>query len=158
MNTVYYRSVTLADAEDLWRVRTSAIVALCSEHYCHETIRAWASTPMHAGFLSLIREEASFVVAQVDQRVAGYGFMDVPQASVNGVFVHPKHARRGIGKTLLSKLELHARSTHLEQLTLDSTLNAVPFYTAQGYRQLSSGMWSHPARFELACVHMAKVL
>lgn len=157
MTSVYYRSATVADAEELWRVRTSAIVARCSEHYCRETVRAWASAPMHPGFISLIKT-SFFVVAQVEHQIVGYGFLNAVQAKVEGVFVHPQHTRRGIAKTLLNELEMRARTAKLVQLTLDSTLNAAPFYTAQGYRRLASGMWTHPTGVDIECVHMAKDL
>lgn len=157
MSAVSYRNATVADASELWRVRTASIVGLCSEHYPGETIRAWASVPLPVAFVELIKK-GPVVVAQLAHQLIGYGFLDAARGRVEGMFVKPEHARCGIGAALLTRLESFTRDAKLERLTLDSTLNAAPFYTSQGYERLASGTWSHPSGFDIDCVHMVKDL
>jgi len=74
-----------------------------------------------------------YVVAERDGRVVGFGDLRYDEAEVYGCYVHPDHARTGVGTALLRDLEAAARERDLDELTLHASLNAVAFYERQGY-------------------------
>ena len=73
---------------------------------------------------------------------------------VRAVYVHPDHARHGVGSALLAELEGYARGRGLDRLSLQSSLNAVGFYERAGYERVGEG--ESPGG--LAVVGMEKVL
>lgn len=154
---IQIRKATPADEHPIWRVRTASIRALCMSHYGDELVEAWASAPPPENFADVIRER-DFLVAQCSGEIVGFGFINRPSAQLEAIFVAPKFARRGIGTMLLASLEETARQVGLSHLTLSSSLNAVSFYNAAGYRVIEETTWHHPAGFSLECVQMAKEL
>ncbi|MBM0745212.1 GNAT family N-acetyltransferase (plasmid) [Phormidium sp. CLA17] len=57
----------------------------------------------------------------------------VEAARVRAFFVHPEHARRGIGRAILSLCESVARTNSFRSIELMATLPGVKMYRACGY-------------------------
>jgi GNAT superfamily N-acetyltransferase len=74
-----------------------------------------------------------------DQRpVGGADLLDPAReaARIRAFFVSPSHARRGVGRMLLSACEEAARAAGFRRLELMATLPGVPLYAATGFREL----------------------
>ncbi len=54
-------------------------------------------------------------------------------AKIRAFFVHPEHARRGLGRRILQRCEQAARAAGFTRLELGATLPGQPFYAACGY-------------------------
>ena len=54
-------------------------------------------------------------------------------ARVRAMYTHPSHARKGIGKLILSLCEQAARAEGYASVQLMATMSGVPLYTACGY-------------------------
>ena len=54
-------------------------------------------------------------------------------ARIRAFFVHPDHARAGVGRRLLRRCEEEARRAGFTRMELMATLPGVPFYAAHGY-------------------------
>jgi GNAT superfamily N-acetyltransferase len=54
-------------------------------------------------------------------------------AKIRAVFVHPAHARRGLGTLLLTHAEQAAAAAGFRSFEMGSTLTGVPLYTLRGY-------------------------
>jgi len=54
-------------------------------------------------------------------------------ARIRAFFVHPSHARRGVGTALLRRCEAEAASRGFRRFALMATLPGVRFYLAHGY-------------------------
>jgi len=79
------------------------------------------------------------------------------RAQVGGLYVHPAFTRRGIASQLLQVIEAEAASQGHRMIKSMSSLVAVPFYEARGFRRL----FSRTVFFEgeaVSCVEMAKSL
>ena len=63
------------------------------------------------------------------------GTIGVENDRVYNFFVSPDRQGSGIGGKLLDFVEKQARDEGLRRLTVDSSLTAVSFYTAKGYRR-----------------------
>jgi GNAT superfamily N-acetyltransferase len=55
-------------------------------------------------------------------------------ARVRAFFVHPRHARRGLGRAILLACEEAIRAAHFRRIELVATLAGVDFYRAFGYK------------------------
>jgi GNAT superfamily N-acetyltransferase len=59
-------------------------------------------------------------------------------AKIRAFFVHPAHARRGIGSLILDACESAAAAAGFKQLEMGATLTGVPFYRSRGYVEMES--------------------
>ena len=75
---------------------------------------------------------------------------------VEAVYVSPGAGRRGIGLEILRKLEERARALGLGVLSLNASLNAVPFYERAGYVAQERSKYRLSTGVEIACVPMVK--
>jgi len=54
-------------------------------------------------------------------------------AKIRAIFVHPDHARRGLGTLILRHCEQQAQLAHFTRFEMGSTLTGVPLYKLRGY-------------------------
>ena len=55
-------------------------------------------------------------------------------ARIRAMYTHPRHARRGVGRLILSRCETAAAREGFRRVELMSTMAGVPFYLACGYQ------------------------
>src|SRR5882724_4774222 len=151
------RRATLADAEGIFRVHRSAIRDVASTHYTSEQIEAWAGRLSPASYGESIENKILFVAVDAGQ-ICGFSQLDPENSVVEAVYVLPSHLRRGLGGRLLSALESIARASGLTQLTLDASLNSVPFYEQASYRHVRPSDHVLNSGVSIPCVVMSKDL
>lgn len=61
----------------------------------------------------------------------------VDAAKVRAIFVHPDHARKGLGSAILQAAEEAAANAGFRRFEMGSTLAGVHLYTLKGYRGIS---------------------
>ena len=64
----------------------------------------------------------------------GTGDISPDTGHVRHVVTHHRHQRHGVGRRLLDYIMLHAQGQGVRRLCCYSTLNAVPFYAAMGFK------------------------
>jgi putative acetyltransferase len=151
------RRATLADAEGIFRVHRSAIRDIAATHYTSEQIEAWAGRLSPASYSDPIENKILLVAVDTGQ-ICGFGQLDARTSVVEAVYVLPSHLRRGLGSRLLSTLESIARSSGLAQLTLDASLNSVPFYERASYTPVRPMDHELDAGVSIPCMAMRKEL
>ncbi len=157
VSSAAFRQVKKADLTALWHIRTEAILSSCSADYSEEDINAWAYTTQPASFeVQLLTDGA--LMYSIDDKAIGFAFMDEGKNAVDGCFVDPRFQRHGIGRLLMIYLERQAFAAGRLNLSLLSSLNAIPFYQALDYKIMKMDTWHHPAGFSLACAAMTKKL
>ncbi len=151
---------TESDVGELNDLHSAAIEAFGSDIYRDEQVEAWATNPLGAApYREAVRSESELlVVAEVADEIAGFGRLDRDAEVVEAVYVHPDHARNGVGSALLSHLETRAREMELDSLTLHASLNAELFYQQAGYEPQETVPHEATGGVELACVKMTKKL
>ena len=97
--------------------------------------------PTAAVLLGFVEDERAWVVEE-DGEVAGYLLADVVDdcAHVEQVTVHPRHARRGLGRSLVEHLAAWAVARDLPALTLTTYRDVPwngPYYESLGFRRLA---------------------
>jgi N-acetylglutamate synthase-like GNAT family acetyltransferase len=105
------------------------------------------------------RRKTLFGGDQSDSRKAGVLDPTQDAAKIRGFFVHPKWARRGVGRALLERCEREARAAGFCSLELMSTLPGLSFYRTMGFKSSSTVQYPVgevrlnfvPMRKELCC-------
>lgn len=77
-------------------------------------------------------------------------------ARIRAFFVHPDHARRGIGRAILDECEKAIRAAGFKSIELAATLPGVPFYAAAEYASHEQTEVELPGELRLPIVRMTK--
>jgi len=139
-------------------LHVAAIEAFGPEAYDDEQVAAWATSEDDDSLERLDDPQVYWVVAERAGDLAGFGRLDVDEAEVTAVYVHPDHARAGVGSALLANLEGYARGVGLTTVRLWSSRNAVGFYERAGYERVREASHETTGGVALDCVVMEKVL
>jgi putative acetyltransferase len=151
------RKAKQEDRESIWRVHVKAVRETCVSHYSQEVIRIWAGRLQPDKYEEALRRNEFFVAVE-DGAVIGFGELDQAGGEIQGLYVSPDVASRGVGRKLLWTLEERARVFGLKSLHLTSSLNAVSFYERAGYRSLGEMTKTLGPGVERASVSMCKEL
>ena len=151
-----FRPAREADAQACWDIRVEAIRAGCSRVYSPEQIRIWTSDSPSPAYAAMV--ERHYQLASIEQQIVGIGMIDLQSGKVDAIFIRPTFMGLGVGRQMLAHLEQLARERHLHQVSLESTLNAAPFYRHCGYAGEQIATYESPLGISLDCVPMSKTL
>jgi len=156
---VRVRPATASDAEGMFDLHVASIRAFGPEAYDDREVEAWAHTEDGPTY-PIGDPEHEVFVAEADDGLAGFGDVAPPEEELYAVYVHPDHAREGVGTVLLERLESVARERDCARLALSASLNAVDFYEEAGYDRVECVEHepSGPQTVTLDCIRMAKSL
>lgn len=79
-------------------------------------------------------------------------------ARIRAFFVHPEHARRGVGRAIVEACETAIRGAGFKRIELAATLPGEAFYQVCGYQSGKREDVSLPNGLTLGIVHMSKAL
>lgn len=79
-------------------------------------------------------------------------------ARIRAFFIHPDHARQGLGTALLEASETALQAAGFSSIELVATLAGEPLYAAHGYVVLERYDYALPNGLPLAVVRMSKTL
>ncbi len=151
------RRATQEDREGIWRAHFGAVSETCATHYSPDVIRIWAGGLRPEKYEAAIRS-SEFFVAEEGGAVVGFAELDRETGEVQGLYVSPEVAGRGVGRALLGKLEEIARARGLGSMHLTSSLNAVTFYERAGFVPTGTETRTLGPGVERASVKMLKKL
>ncbi|MCP2053483.1 UNVERIFIED_ORG: GNAT superfamily N-acetyltransferase [Pseudomonas fluorescens] len=150
------KRATPADAQTAFDIRLLAIRSQCIGAYTAEQMALWTRGKAEDGYDTLM--DKPFYLGWVNGEPVVTGMLDLDNNEMGALFVLPEFAGRGYGKAMLDHLEKLARELAIEEVVLDSTLNAASFYRACGYVGEEQAVYHSPSGLELACIPMVKRL
>ena len=149
------RPATPADAEALCALHKASVRALCVGAYTGDEIEAWLREREPRGFRHAMTDGGeTMLVAERDGAVVG--FASIKDAVLFGLYVDPATGR-GAGRVLLLAAEDEVRRRGASVLSLQATLNAVPFYRQHGFMRQDRSTVRRGGR-DLAVLDMIKAL
>ncbi|MDE1148338.1 MAG: GNAT family N-acetyltransferase [Azospirillaceae bacterium] len=150
------RPADAADAEGIRQVHIRSVHAFCAGHYSPEQLMALLGGREAADYRAAMTDWGEHVVvADMAGRVVG--FAALYSAEVRAVYVDPV-AAKGTGRLLLTAVEDVAWSRGAGGLHLTSSMNAVGFYEAMGYRRQGPRLMTMACGTQLAAWGMRKAL
>jgi putative acetyltransferase len=148
------------DLDTVAEIQEASILTLGTPTYSRAQVEAWARLGWQYRH-QLLRDDGAFFVAERPDRLVGVGGwspdgMVAEIAWLRYLFVHPDSARQGVGRQLVGVIEADARGRGKSTFRVWSSLNAVGFYTALGYRRVRRGRWPVTRDVEIGYLLLAK--
>ena len=176
MTSLVVRLATEQDIPSLKQLIPESARALSAGYY---TDRQIESALVHVfGVDSQLIEDGTYYVVVVDDLIVGCGgwskrktlyggdqmkgevdeLLDPNQdaARIRAFFVHPRWARRGIGRRIIDACEVAAREEGFRSMELGATLPGEPLYAAMGYTVMTRFDIVMPDGERLPAAHMVK--
>lgn len=138
------RPARSTDLDAIADLQARSIMAFGMETYGRQTCEAWVKVgrQMRHNLLG----SGTFFVAEQEETLVGVAGWTADSrehdcAWPRYVFVAPEAGRLGIGRQLMNKIETSVHAAGRSRLMLWSSLNAVSFYEALGYRSIKLARW-----------------
>ena len=138
--TCTIRPGVLSDAAAACEVVRRSIVELCfSDHHGDsDRVAAWLANKTPPNFERWIASEQHIaIVADMDGVLVGFGLLN-RVGTIELLYVSPDARSCGVSKGLLAALEEEAKVAGVRELTLESSLSALLFYSRRGYTRTAS--------------------
>ncbi len=153
------REAVTSDADAIQALHNLSFERLCAAHYSPAQMRAAAETFMPLDHRLLT--SGRYYVTETAGRLIGSGGWDRDErdaalAHVRAVYVHPEFVRKGVGRRLVALAEERAKQAGCNAFAADSSLNAVAFYAALGYRVVSEQILTLKGDVAFPIVRMEK--
>jgi putative acetyltransferase len=158
---VALRDAVAGDAQGIWRVHARAIRASAASHYTEDELDAWVERVQPETYLGLLGTRRLVVAESAGAegpRIVGFGELLPEEAVIEAIYVDPDWERHGIGTALARVLEDDVVARGFPWLVSDTSLNAVPFYQALGFRQVALDRHELAPGIHIACAVMEKRL
>ncbi len=133
---IVIRPATTADAAQIREVHVRAGKGPDSLERNNANVLRWLDSRVAADYQREMEKE-SFVVAEADGAVRGFGAVNLSKAEITSVYTDPAWLRQGIASKMVSAMEDIARSAGFTALELQAAGGALTFYHKQGYSYVS---------------------
>jgi GNAT superfamily N-acetyltransferase len=155
---VIIRLAKMNDREAISKLIAASARRLSREHYNDAQIEAAIATVF--GVDSDLIEDGTYFVAETSEGLIGCGgwsrrktlfggdqfsardagYLDPRSepAKIRAFFIHPAHARKGVGRAILSRCETEAQAQGFRALELMATLPGIAFYESCGFAKIGN--------------------
>ena len=121
-----------ADTMALRDLFAQSIEELTGDDYDEDQRLAWAASAVDAeAFLNRLAAALTLIV-QIDGEYLGFASLK-DNKIIDMLFVHPEYAGEGIGTALVAALEKIAAARGTNEISVDASDTAVPFFAGRGY-------------------------
>lgn len=123
------RLCTQADLPAVLNLFRTSVHTLCRADYTPAQLSAWAPADTDEAPWARRLQCQTFLLAEEDGDLMGFASLEGDYLDL--LYVHPRHARRGVGTVLCDALE---RQCTGQRITVHASLTARPFFARRGYR------------------------
>lgn len=123
------RLCTQADLPAVLNLFRTSVHTLCRADYTPAQLSAWAPADTDEAPWARRLQCQTFLLAEEDGDLMGFASLEGDCLDL--LYVHPRHARRGVGTVLCDALE---RQCTGQRITVHASLTARPFFARRGYR------------------------
>lgn len=152
------RAARKSDHEDMDALFRASVQALCAAFYPPGVIEHWAGKPVPERILRGQTQGDEHFVLTRHGRLAAFGALNLQKELLEALFVAPEFAGHGVGRELLEFLLDLARSAGLTRIRVNSSMNAVGFYEANGFVEYGRGDFDLGGGVTLDSVFLAREL
>ena len=131
------RSAQPADCHDIYHVHEYAVQYTCRHGYDPVVLEAWRELLAPESYLETLSDpKRELWVAEYKGNIQGFFQLDLKEAQLDALYVHPFVHNQGLGTALLHKAEALAVNAGLSFIKLYASNNSISFYRLNGYDSL----------------------
>lgn len=148
------RKANTADFTTMETVFRDSARPLCANSYSAEVIHEWTNEYRPERFSESEQQgNLQYVLQQNDQLVC-FGSINLSSATLVSLFVSPKAAGSGAGKTMLLFLLDKMKAAGVAEVKIDSSLNAADFYSKYGFVEIGRSMYRTQSGIAIESIQM----
>ena len=153
------RSAQPADCHDIYHVHEYAVQYTCRHGYDPVVLEAWRELLAPESYLETLSDpKRELWVAEYKGNIQGFFQLDLKEAQLDALYVHPFVHNQGLGTALLHKAETLAVKAGLSFIKLYASNNSVSFYRLNGYDSLGKAELCLNPSVTVGCELMRKNL
>ena len=159
--TFQIRPAAPEDAEQIAEAHLDSIHTLGARVYASGIVAVWGSPRNGDRYRKSIEDGVPFFVAQsiANSRLPGFSAYGLAEGKHRtAIYVRAEAARMGVGRALFQAAEAVAHERGADEIHVDASLGAVPFYLACGFEELEKGQHQLSSGLLMDCVFMKKRL
>ncbi|MDO4997696.1 MAG: GNAT family N-acetyltransferase [Neisseria sp.] len=148
-----------SDCEDIFYAHQFSVEYTCRRTYDEAVRQAWLALLDVNGYLAAMESPTCEVwVVEYNGAIQGFFQLNLKEATLDALYVHPFVQNHGLGTALLQRAEELAAKADLSFLKLYASTNSIGFYKLNGYESL--GEYALPLNPEVSvdCELMRKYL
>lgn len=151
------RPAVPSDCQHIYNAHKHAVQYTCRNSYDENVLNAWSQLLLPSDYLDTIKDpNCELWVIEYQGQIQGFFQLDLKDAQLDALYVHPFMHNRGLGTAMLQRAEELAVKANLSFLKLYSSSNAVGFYTLNDYDSLGAAVLPLNSRVGVACELMRK--
>lgn len=151
-----FRRAVAEDVDAVQRLQVDAIRHGTGGAYEPEAVEAWAGAFNRDGFVEKVDRDEVWI-AEDGARAVGYVSLIPATYEIDSVYVAPEAAGRGIGRVMMRHILDVAREHRLENVWLDASRNAIPFYESLGF-VATEDVVRKPCGVSVRCTRMGRLV
>ena len=126
------RKYSPGEEPKLWQLFYETVRLVNIRDYTEEQVRAWAPDQIDpASWYSRIKQNDPYVCV-CDGAIVG--FADLQKSGyIDQLFVHHAWQRKGVGRQLITRIELDASMQNIAALSANVSITARPLFAAHGF-------------------------
>jgi putative acetyltransferase len=150
------RKAKIPDSKSICELFQDTLEKINIADYSQKEIDAWKIADTPEKVKERIRDKKRYMcIAENNNEIIGIGTLK--GNIITAVYVKSDRVGKGVGSSILKRLENVARKGGYTELSLDSSLTAVKFYKNHGYEKVRNSV-HQVGDVELSCVIMKKNL
>ncbi len=131
------QSATEQDIPTIVEIHKKCIKGTNSKVYSNSVIDSWLDLINEESVLAQF-ENTTWIVIKEDNNTIGFAQYDLEDMDLYQIQVDPDYQRREYGRELYKYIEDDFIKSDKDKISLNATLNAVPFYRNLGFRRVEN--------------------
>ena len=116
-------------------IHKECIATVNSKYYNKKQIEEWLSVTIVKNIQDQLLN-TNWIVMEKDNQVVGFAQYSLEDKGLYQIQVLPSEHGKGYGKSMYEYLEKDFRKKNIKEISLYSTLNAIPFYKSLGFESV----------------------
>lgn len=155
----HLRPARLDDCEHIFNAHEYAVRYTCARNYDNTVLAAWLKLLSPQSYVETLNNpDKKLWIVDYRGHIQGFFQLDVREAQLDALYVHPFVHNQGLGTALLQRAEALARVHGLGLLKLYASLNSVAFYHLYDYESLGQAALPLNQTITVNCELMRKFL
>lgn len=147
------------DCEPIYTAHRYAVQHTCDHSYDHRVLSAWSALLHPDSYRKVLNHPDKVLwVIEHQGKLRGFFQVDIKEAQLDALYVHPFYHNRGLGTAMLTRAEEIVAQAGFSFIKLYASLNSVPFYKLNGYTSLGEAILPLNRDVSVKCELMRKYL